>query len=109
MTVIKINKQNNQIISVECNGHAGFADNGQDIVCSAISSLTQGCALGLLKVANINIEISKDDKTGYYKIQIPNNISKNQREQANTLLNTLELCLKDLQKGYSKYIKLEVK
>ena len=110
MTVIKIFKKNNQINTIECSGHSGYAENGCDIVCSAISSLTQGCVLGLIEVAGIkDIEIKKNDKNGYYRFSIPYNISEIQRFQANTLLNTLELCLKDLEKGYSKYIKLEVK
>lgn len=110
MTEIKILKINNQIISVECNGHTGFDEFGKDILCASISSLIQGCALGLLKVAEIkNLQIQKKDTDGYYKITIPSNISKEQQEKANVLLNTLELCLKDFVKGYPKYIKMEVK
>ena len=110
MTDIKIFKSNNQITSIECSGHTGYAETGQDILCSAISSVIQGCALGLLKVAEIqNLQIKKNDSEGYYKISIPKKISKEQQEKANVLLNTLHLCLEDFAKGYPKYIKMEVK
>ena len=110
MTEIKIIKINNQITSVECSGHTGYAEIGQDILCSAISSVVQGCALGLLKVAKIkNLQVKKNDSEGYYKFTIPAKISTQQQEQANVLLNTLQLCLEDFAKGYPKYIKMEVK
>ncbi len=110
MTKIIIEKSNNQITSVECSGHTGYAEMGQDILCASISSMVQGCALGLLKVAEIkNLQIKKNDSDGYYKISIPSKISKTQKEKANVLLNTLQLCLEDFARGYPKYINMEVK
>ena len=41
MTTITITKtSSDKYRSIECNGHAGFADYGNDIVCAAVSVLT---------------------------------------------------------------------
>ncbi|OEH84245.1 hypothetical protein BHU72_12640 [Desulfuribacillus stibiiarsenatis] len=41
MVEIKIAKNSlDEIVSLQVNGHAGYADAGQDIVCSAVSILT---------------------------------------------------------------------
>ena len=106
MTTITIKKYNNSFEYIECSGHTGFGEQGTDVLCASISTLVQGCALGIKNVANVSIDIQTNND-GYYKFTIPSNISNNQKEQVNTLVNTLIECLKDLLKGYSKYMKLE--
>lgn len=39
MIIIEITSQNNSIVSIEMNGHSGYAENGKDIVCAGVSSL----------------------------------------------------------------------
>ena len=110
MTTIKITKQDNHIVSVECSGHSGYAKQGNDIICAAISTLTQSCVLGLIQIAEIkNIKTIINNESGYYKFTIPSKLSEIQQLKADVLLNTMEISLIDLEKGYSKYIKMEVK
>jgi uncharacterized protein YsxB (DUF464 family) len=106
MTIIKIKKNNNQFVYVECLGHTGYGEVGSDILCASISSLVQGCALGIKKVVKLDIDIQTNND-GYYKFTIPFNLTKEQLDAVNVLVNTLIECLLDLQKGYSKYMKLE--
>ena len=108
MTTITIKKNNNQVEYIECSGHTGFGEVGTDVLCASISSLVQGCALGLKNVVKINIDIQTNND-GYYKFTIPSNLSSKQQNDANVLICTLIECLKDLVKGYSKYMKLEEK
>lgn len=39
MIIIEITSKNNEIVSVEMNGHSGYAESGKDIVCAGVSSL----------------------------------------------------------------------
>ena len=55
MTHIVITKKNGQIKSVECDGHTGYGVEGEDIVCSALSSVVQTAVLGLLLVEEIRL------------------------------------------------------
>ena len=47
MTKIRLFFNGNDIIGFSAEGHTGFADRGEDIVCAAISVLTQTAVIGL--------------------------------------------------------------
>ncbi|MGD9901355.1 MAG: ribosomal-processing cysteine protease Prp [Spirochaetales bacterium] len=108
MTKVKIVKRNNDIVEVIADGHTGYGASGEDIVCSALSSVVQTCALGLLGVAKVNAKIVRDDKLGYIKISLPRELSKEQRHDCNLILNTMLIGISDLHEGYSDFIELEV-
>lgn len=107
MTDIVFYKREDIVYAVECSGHTGYATYGKDIVCSALSSLIQSCALGLKEVLRLDVKISREDKKGYFKIELPKSINGEDLEKSQILLQTLELSIKDLLQGYSKFIKLE--
>ena len=108
MTNIKIITKNKNIIAFEISGHTGYEDNGKDIVCAAISSISQSACLGITKVLNIKAVISKNDKKGYLKFVLPKDLSAEKLNDSQILLQTMKLSLEDLLFDYSDYIKLEV-
>ncbi len=101
MTKIKVFRNNEgNIVALEVKGHTGYAVEGSDIVCAAVSALTQNALLGIKQVAKIETEDSISE--GYLKFTL----SKTNVE-SNAILETLYLGLKDLTKGYAHYIKME--
>ena len=106
MTDIKFFKNNGNFIGFECFGHAGYSKSGKDIVCASISSLTQAVVMGLQDVCYIGIRMTIDD--GYLKVIIPQDIEDRKLRDAQVLLETLYIAIRDLQSGYSKYISMEV-
>ena len=104
MTKIKFYKNENNFFKIEATGHTGFDESGKDILCASISSILQSGALGLKKVLKLNPKIV-NNIDGYILIELPinQNLSK-----AQVLFETMFESLKDLQSGYSNYIKLEV-
>lgn len=109
MTTVNISKCDKSIIAVECTGHAGYAEEGEDIVCSALSSIVQTAVLGIMQVAGINIDYVTDSEKGYLKMVLPEKMSDRQRHDADTILNTMYLGIADLHEGFSDFIELEVK
>jgi hypothetical protein len=109
MTIVKIKKQGRSIKSVESIGHTGYAAEGEDIVCAALSSVIQTALLGLLQVAGINIKFDRDDEDGYLKFELPDILSAEQAHDADVILTTMYMGIADLSESYSDYIKLEVK
>ena len=109
MTNIKIIRENENIIGVECSGHTGFADYGRDIVCAGVSCIVQTAVLGIQKLTDINCKVVTDKKTGYLKLEI-NDIEKTKSlNDTQIILKTMLCGLEDLQKQYPKNIKLEDK
>lgn len=107
MTNITIKVKNEKIVSFEVSGHTGYDDAGKDILCAAISSITQSACLGIAKVLKINAQIKKNDKQGYLKLSLPNDISNEMLDKAQIILNTMKISLQDLLFDYGDYIKLE--
>ena len=56
------------IIGFAAQGHSGYAESGSDIVCAAVSALTQTCELGLEEVLHIVPEVTRDDESGLYMV-----------------------------------------
>lgn len=104
MTVINVLKKSNNIISIECKGHTGFARLGKDIVCSAVSSILGSCLLGLKEVVKINVEHKQNDKIGYFFVKIQENIPKEKMEKAQVLLQTTILSLIEISESYKDFV-----
>lgn len=109
MTTVTVVRNNGKIVCVECVGHTDYAERGEDIVCSALSSIVQTAALGLMQVAKINLDLTIRDEDGYLKMSLPDGISKERRHDADMILDTLFLGIADLNQQFSDFIELEVK
>ena len=109
MTYITVTKHNDSIVDIECNGHTGYGVEGEDIVCSALSAIVQTAILGIIKVAKVNVDYKTDDKRGYLKATLPPNLDKATRHDCDVILSTMIAGITDMQKGFPKFIKLEVK
>ncbi len=107
MTEIKLKTRDGHIVEVVIQGHAGTAVYGHDIVCAAISALSQTAALGLIKVAKIDAHFSRDELKGFFGITLPEKLTEEQRHDADVILETMMTGIRDIEKGYPKYIKTE--
>ena len=108
MTKIKFFKTQGKFIGFECCGHTGYGKYGKDILCAALSGMTQSCMIGLTNVLGIDISLIRNDDNGYLKIELPKILEENKILDAQILLNTLYISIEDLIDGYSKYISMEV-
>ena len=90
----------NEICGFKILGHAGYGKYNKDIVCSAVSSaayMTCNMITNILKV-KAKIEVNE----GYMYICIP----KEDILVCKTVLQGLKLHLLELEKSYSKYIRV---
>ena len=90
-------------LQISLEGHSGYADAGEDIVCSEISVLSQAIFNGITEVLKYDISYKVQD--GYFYFEIPDSMLK-QDSRVKALLDTFVLNLKDLEIQYKDYIKL---
>jgi len=109
MTNVCITKNNGDIVKVVCDGHTNYGVSGEDIVCSALSSIVQTAVLGILMVAGVNLNLVRNEDRGYLSFDVPQDISVNQKHDVNVILNTMLCGISDLREGYSDFVELEVK
>jgi uncharacterized protein YsxB (DUF464 family) len=108
MTVVTVTRKDGSIVEVECDGHTDYGEEGEDIVCAALSSVVQTAVLGLMQVVGVNVDLKRDAVRGYLKMRLPE-LTKEMRRDADTVLNTMLCGISDLHEGFSRFIKLEVK
>ena len=108
MTIVKVKRIDNKIVSVECDGHTGYSVEGEDIVCSALSSIVQTAVLGLLQVAKINVNYEILDQNAHLKVSLPSELTSIERHDADIILETMFLGVCDLNEGFSDFVELEV-
>lgn len=94
MIKVKVSKENISIL-----GHANYDEYGKDIVCSAVSSIVM-CSVEAISCFDVNA-INIVQETNKLTIIINKNDSITV-----TLINNMIKCLKELEKEYSKNIKI---
>jgi uncharacterized protein YsxB (DUF464 family) len=109
MTRVILRKRAGDIFSVDCSGHTGYGEEGEDIVCAALSSRVQTAMLGLLNIAGVNLSIERRDSDGILRFSLPGEMSDEQKRDCRTILNTMLLGIADLNENWSRFVRLEVK
>ena len=104
MTKITIFKKEGKIYAYKIKGHSGFAEEGKDIVCSAISTAGQMTLLGLCEV--LNVKVQSDIQDGYMQVEVLENF---ENERVQVLMETFEKTINNFAKQYVKYVKMEVR
>ncbi len=92
-------------VGFTCAGHANHGEVGNDIVCSAVSALTQTCLIGLTEVIGIQAGISVDEADGIRCILDTDTVGA-QAEQAELLFQTMAAGLNAIDKAYPKTLKI---
>ena len=99
MIKVRIKKNNDIIESINCIGHAGYADYGKDIVCASFSTM-------IITIVNaiVNIDEKAISYTETNNLKIVN-IKKD--NITNSLLNTLVDLMYELRENYDKNIDIK--
>ena len=100
MIRLTLHKTQGQWTGFECVGHAGYAEEGQDIVCAAVSILTTTCANALESVAGITPQVQASK--GKMVLSLPRDAG----HDAQVILRTMRQGLRDLAEEYPRYFQL---
>ncbi len=82
-----------QITGFAAEGHAGYAQAGEDIVCAAISALVINTVNSLERLTKDAFTLDTDQESGFIRLAMEGDFS----EKAELLLQSLALGLSDLE------------
>ena len=99
MINISYKKENNHINYVKISGHADYADEGFDIVCASVSSISITTVNAIIRIDSDSINYKDED--GYLLI----NISKHS-DTIDKLIDNMINLLEELEKQYNKHIEI---
>lgn len=102
MTSVKFYMSHDRIKAVDLLGHAGYAEEGEDIVCAAISSSVQLIHALLYDVQKIDVDTVVEDDGAHIRLTLPDN----QIEEGQAAFKALYLHMTELEEGYSEFIKV---
>ena len=100
MTTVTFFRQGKTLSGVNVSGHAGYAEIGSDIVCSAISVAVHMTALGLSEILQLNVRIESAEGN----VQIL--VSPDDTASAQPMLRTLEREFEEIEKQYPDHISI---
>jgi uncharacterized protein len=79
-------------------GHAGYAEHGNDIVCSAVSTLAQVIAQSLKAFSQV---ITHHEESGHIDVEI-----RRVTRESNVLMYSFETGVREIARQYPKYVKI---
>ncbi len=98
-------KSGDQYRGFESRGHAGYAQSGEDIICSAVSALAINAVNSIEEFTEDAFELEQTEDGGYLRMSF----SETPGERAALLMDSLVLGIGSIEAGYGKeYITLEV-
>lgn len=84
-------------------GHSGQAAHGKDIVCAAVTALSETAVLGLRHVAVALPQVEMED--GFLRCELPP-LEGEQETRAQAIVETMVLGLRDIARDYKRHLRV---
>jgi uncharacterized protein YsxB (DUF464 family) len=86
-------------------GHAEYADEGNDVVCAAVSALLQAALLGLEEIEKLTFDYRV--RKSFLEFRLPELSRGYRAERVNFLMSTVYASLKRIEERYPEFIHVE--
>ena len=109
MTTITFYKSGGYYYGFEEQGHTGYADSGEDILCSALSSMTM-LIINAIEVSYAsNVDYTIDEKTSDIKVTVKSALPKYEKDEkkqfaVSGLIQAYFLQLMEIYEDYYNYL-----
>ena len=106
MTTITFHTEGNRIIGFDAQGHAGFAAEGEDIVCAAVTSTIRLVECVLNDVMGLCASVKVDEKTTEISLRLPGSLGPTAENTCQNLLTGMMVYLSQLHSEYPDYVEV---
>ena len=94
------------LIGFEASDHSGYAEEGEDIVCAAVSALTQAALNGLVNVVKAPVMYDVDDEKAILTACLTPECTKELLEKSQIILQTLLEALQAIARDYPRNVRI---
>ncbi len=94
------------LVGFEASGHSGFARAGEDIVCAAVSALTEATLNGLQSVVKAPVTFERDEKRALLTACLTPDCPEETLERAQILLQTLQEAVQAISREYPRNVRI---
>ena len=104
MTTVTFNSEGSRLTGFKVTGHSGYAEEGSDIVCAAITSAVRLTECAVNDVLGLGAAVKVNNRTGSISLKLPGSLGESNEELCQTLLASLMVYLSQLQEEFPDYI-----
>ena len=104
MTTASFTIEDGRLLSFSVKGHSGLADEGEDILCAAITSAVRLTECAVNDVLGLEAAVKVSEKDASISLKLPRKLEGEADAVCQTLLTALMLYFVQLQEEYPQHI-----
>ncbi len=106
MVTVKILKHGDDTVGFDVSGHSGYAEEGSDIICAAVSSAVGLCESIINDSFLASAQVSVDEKSARVFLKLPESVSEDIRKPCVRVLSSFAQHMLSLSEEYPNNIKV---
>ena len=106
MTTVTFYTEGSRIVGFDALGHSGYAQEGEDIVCAAVTSTVRLIECVLNEVMGLCAAVKVNEKKALISLRIPGSLGQTAESTCQTLLTGMMVYLTQLHSEYPDYIEV---
>ena len=104
MTTVSFHLEGSRIVGFDVKGHSGFAQEGEDIVCAAVTSAVRLCECAINDVLGLEASVKVRQKDASISLKLPGGLGQTNESTCQTLLTALMVHFTELHEEYPENI-----
>ena len=104
MTTVTFHTEGSRIVSFEVQGHSGYAPEGEDIVCAAVTSAVRLVETTVNDVLGLAASVKIREKDASISLRLPGGLSPTAESTCQTLMTALMVHFAQLHEEYPDHI-----
>ena len=104
MTTVTFHTDGSRISGFEVQGHSGFATEGEDIVCAAVTSAVRLVECSINDVLGLEAAVKVREKDAYISLNLPAKLGQTAESTCQTLLTGMMVHFVQLNEEYPENI-----
>ena len=106
MTTVTFHTEGSRIIGFDAEGHSGYAQEGEDIVCAAVTSTVRLIECTLNDVMGLCAAVKVNEKTATISLRLPGSLGQTAESTCQALLTGMMVYLSELHNEYPENIEV---
>ncbi len=104
MTTVTFHSEGRRLTGFELQGHSGYAPEGEDIVCAAVTSAARLTECAVNDVLGLEAPVKVREKDAFLSLKLPGGLGQTAESTCQTLLAALMVHLVQLAEEYPENI-----
>ena len=104
MTTVTFHSEGSRIVGFQVEGHSGYAPEGEDIVCAAITSAVRLVECAVNDVLGLEASVKVREKDASITLRLPSRLGQTNESTCQTLLAALMVHFVQLAEEYPDHI-----